>query len=228
MTGMKRLTSILFALHWFLSFGFAAETPNWEAKIPPDAETDPIALNLAFGVKEIPNRDIVERLRGVYGIQPHSFSNLVAKVAGVEIHKVAVRRDSGKWAPPDMAGIGPFYLLRAGTNYFALTSSNFTRLFAPLTNKSEVLPYLAAREELYGNRFADIVTAGTRGLPKPPKRTEVTEVKDGFRVTLVTYTTVHIEAFFETTLHVGRDGVVTVEAPQTLLKMVGNGNGIVF
>lgn len=225
---MKLLSSILFALLRFLSCGFAAETPNWETKIPPGAVTDPIALNRAFGVTDIPNRDSVEQLRGAYGIQPHSFSNLTAKVAGVEIHKVAVRRDSRKWAPPDMAGIGPFYLLKAGTNYFALTSNNFTRLFAPLTNKSEVLPYLAAREELYGNPFADIVTTGMRGFPKSPKVTKVTEVKDGFRVNLVTYTKVHIEAFFETTLHVGRDGVVTVETPQTLLKMVGSGNGIVF
>ncbi len=82
---------------------------------------------------------------------------------------------------------------------------------------------------LYGNRFAEIVTAETarqQYLRKSPKLTEVTEIKDGFRVTLITYTTVHIEAFFETTLHAGRDGVVKVENPQTLLKRIGD--GIVF
>ena len=126
-----------------------------------------------------------------------------------------------------MAGTGPFYLLKEGTNYFALTQNNFARLFAPLTNKSEVLPYPAAHEMLYGNRFAECVTDETAGLsdsPKPPKLTKVTEVKDEFRVTLVTYTMVHIEAFFETTLHAGRDGVVKLEKPETVLKRIGNGN----
>lgn len=206
----------------------AAKAPVWESKIPAGAETNAIALNIAFGVKDIPNRSTVERLdrSKAYGVEPHFFTNLVPKVVGVGVFKVAVRRDSGQWAPPDMGGVGPFYLLKEGTNYFALTSTNFTRLFAPLTDKAEVVPYLAAREELYGNRFADIVTAETARQPylrKSPKLTEVTEVKDGFRVTLVTYTMVHIEAFFETTLHVGRDGVVKVETPQTLLKRIGDG-----
>ena len=44
--------------------------------------------------------------------------------------------------------------------------------------------------------------------------------------TLVTYTRVHIKAFFERTLHVGQEGVVKVERPETVLKRIGN--GIVF
>jgi hypothetical protein len=97
MNTVKRLPPILFALLVSLADVFAADVPLWEANIPPGAETDPIALNFAFGVKEIPNRGSVENLIGAMEIKTHSFSNLVVKASGVGIHKVAVRRDSGKF-----------------------------------------------------------------------------------------------------------------------------------
>ena len=202
-----------------------AEAHIWEAKIPPGAETDPIALNTALGVKEIPNRSTIERLSAANAldIRPHAFANLVPKVARVGIFKVAVRRDYPEWVPSDMGGIGPFHLLREGTNYFALTQGNFMRAFAPLTNKSEVLPYLAAYESLYGYMSAEVVTAGKRGAPKLPKFSEVQAVENGFRATLVLHVTEHIEAFYEQTVEVSRDGVVKEKSPMLMLKYVGEG-----
>lgn len=222
---MTRLPLILLTIGWFMIHGSAAEIPDWEARIPHGAETDPIALNTALGVKEILNRPTVERLRSLkaFGIQPHAFRNLVPKVAGIGVFKVSVRRDSGEWVPSDMGGIGPFYLLKSGTNYCALTQGNFVRTFAPLTNRSEVLPYLTAYESLNGLAPEEVVTAGKRGGPKPPKFTEVQAVENGFRATLVYHLTEHTEAFYEKTVEVGRDGVVKEISPLMMLKYIGQG-----
>jgi hypothetical protein len=242
MCTISRLPFILLALHWFLSCGFAAEALDWEAKIPPGAETDPIALNIAFGEKDIPNCDIVESLKGLYGIQPHSFPGLAPKTANNGIFKVEVKRG----VPPNMAGTGPFYLVKIGNNYYALTRGNFAQMFSPIEKKTEVLPYLKVYESIFGNQFAKIVTKDTakelfkKGAPeapkpgqitqeplkvtlKPPKFTQVAELKDGFRVTLVTYTQYHIEAFLEKTVHIGRNGVVKEEKPERILKEIGAG-----
>jgi hypothetical protein len=219
---------VAFSLCCCLSCGCAAEPQNWEAKIPPGTETDPIALNIAFGEKDIPNRDIVEGLKGEYEIKPYSFAGLAPKATNDGIFIVAVKEDSGKWAPPDMAGTGPFHLIKAGTNYYAITERNCARLFGPIEKKGEVLPYLGIYEHLFGDRFADIVTEDTaKDAPekerKPPKFTRVKELKDGFRVDLVFFTMVHIEAYFETTVHVGRDGVVTEVKPLRMIKKIGEG-----
>ncbi len=231
---MNIMTRTPWLLLGFLSIflrATAGEAPKLEAKIPPGSEADPVALNIAFGVKDIPNRDIVERLKGAYEIRPHSFARLAPKATNDGVFRASVKKGSGHWVPPDMGGTGPFYLVKAGTNYYALTERNFAKLFGPIERSSEVLTYLEFHEALFGNPFAHIVTEDTakqerEGKREPPKLTEVKELKDGFRVTLVSYTMVHIEAYFEKTLSVGRDGVVKVEKPARLLKKVGE--GIVF
>jgi len=228
---MNIMKRALWILPVFLSIFLRAaegEAPKWEAKLPPGAEADPVALNIARGVKDIPNRDVVEGLKGAYEIQPHRFARLAPKATNDGIFQASVKKGSGFWIPPDMGGTGPFYLVKAGSNYYALTERNFAGLFGPIERKSEVLPYLEVHEALFGNRFAQIVTEDTEkqegeGKRKPPKITKIKELKDGFRVTLVTYTMVHIEAYFEKTVRVGRDGVVKVEKPERILKQVGEG-----
>lgn len=223
---MRRLLFIILALHLCASYAFACDVTFWEAKIPPGAETDPIALNISSGEKNIPNRDTVESIRDKYVIAPHSFSALRPKVVNSGIFEVKAP------VPPDMAGTGPFYLVKIETNYYALTKRNFARLFGPIEKKSEVLPYLRVYEYLFGNKFAEIVTEdiakklSKKGAPEapkpgqsnqpplevnrtPPKLTQVTKVKDGFRVTLITYSAYHIEAFYEKVVYIGRDGIVT-------------------
>jgi hypothetical protein len=201
--------------------------PVWEARIPSGAETDPIALNIAFGVESIPNRDIVERWKRDYIIQPHSFPDLVPKASNAVIFKVVVHAP----LPPDMGGIGPFYLVKADTNLFALTKHNFARLFSPIEQKSDVLPFLTVYERLFGSPFAMIVSEETRAQAsetdrKPPKVTRVSKLRDGYRVALVTYTRYHVEAYLEKTVRVGRDGIVQEEKPEHLLQEIGP--GIVF
>jgi len=223
-----RLFWLLLAAQSCFSCVTAGDAPNWEARIPPGAETDPVALNIAYGVKDIPNRDAVETLKGAYHLQPHRFDKLAPKTATDGLYQADIKEESGHWMPPDMGGIGPFYLVKVGTNYHALTERNFATLFGPVEKKSEVLPYLEVYQALFFNRFAGIVTTDTEEQagekkPKPPKLTEVVELKDGFRVTLVTYTIVHIEAYFEKTLHLGRDGIVNVERPGRILKEIGEG-----
>ena len=237
------LKALAFAMALFASLPFMAacaqtsvsraEAQNWEAKVPPGAETDPIALNITFGKKDILNRSIVESLKNDYEIKPYAFAGLKPKAANDGIFEVSIKRGvEQKWRP-DMGGIGPFYLVKAGTNYYAITRRNLAQLFSPIEKKSEVLSYLGVFQSLFGNKFAHIVTADADTekeahvnwptKPKPPKFTEVTELKDGFRVTLVTYTHLHIEAFFEKTVHVGRDGVVNEEKPEQILKKIGDG-----
>lgn len=247
---MTRLLFIMIAFCSCISCVFAYDAPNWEAKIPQGAETDPIALNIAFGENDIPNRDVVEelKLKNAYIITAHSFTGLASKARNDGIFEVTIRSNSRIPVPPDMAGTGPFYLVKIGTNYYALTRRNFARLFGPIEKKTEVLPYLRVYEYLFGNQFAEIVTEdtakklfklkkGAQEAPKPgqstqtpqevtqapPKVTQVTRLKDGFRVTLVTYTMYHIEAFFEKTVYVGRDGIVKEEKPERILKEIGGG-----
>ena len=226
---MIRLSPFFYVLLGILNFSLTGGAVNWDSKVSPGAECDPIALNFALGEKEVRNRDIVEKLRGAYGVGPYAFSNLVVRAPGVEVLKVSIRKDSGEQVPPDMAGTGPFFLLKEGTNYFALTQTNFARAFGPVTNQSEVLPYLKAHERLFGNLFAVIVTTTNRDLPRatnPPKRTKVVPVEDGFEVNLVLYTSVHVRAFYEVSLHLNRDGTVKRRSePKMLLRL---GDGIVF
>ncbi len=231
MNVLKRSLWLVPVLLCLFSRATAGEAPKWEAKIPPGSEADPVALNIAFGVKDIPNRDMVESLKGAYEIQPHTFAGLVPKATNDGVFRARVKKGSDRWVPPDMGGTGPFYLVKAGTNYYALTERNFAKLFGPIERNSEVLPYLETHEALFGNPFAHIVTEDTEkqervGKRKAPKLTEFKELRDGFRVTLVSFTMVHIEAYFEKTVHLGRDGLVKVEKPLRLLKKVGE--GIVF
>lgn len=205
------------------------KTFAWEAPIPVGSETNPVALNVAFHGEAFPNRDLIEELKDRYEIAPHSFPELKPKAKNDGIFEVS----GPKW-PPDMAGIGPFYLVKADSVYYALTPRNFALLFSPIENKEEVLAYLTVYESLFGNRFAEVVTEGFGrdrkdlmwARPKPPRLTEVTKTKDGFRVNLITYTVVHINAFFEETLLVRRDGSVKQLEEERILQKFGE--GIVF
>lgn len=203
-----------------------AEKQPWQAQINPGTETDPIALNIAFGKQTIPNRDIIESLTDAYEIASYFFDGLTPQTTNDGIFRVDVK--NGYWAPPDMDGVGPFYLVKMQTSYYGLTEHNFARLFAPINSKEQVIPYLQAYERLFGSPFAQIVTStmqkdlSEKGR-NPPRVTEVTELSSGFRVRLVTYTRVHIEAFMEKTVYLGRDGRVKEEKPASVIKEYGKG-----
>ena len=198
---------------------------QFEALVPEGLQTDPVALNLLSGQRTVPNRDIIERLRGKYEVKPHVFKGLApkGKIDGIF-------RAGGPTWPPDMAGIGPFYLLRSQDHYFLLTPANFAKVFGPIASVSEVMPYLEAYETLFENRFGAMVKedfqGAGRGKQAPPELTRVEETKNGFRVRVILYQVVHEEAFYAKTVLLKKNGIVKVVEPAKMLKHIGS--GIVF
>jgi len=230
MMNIAKLASRNCAFLFCFTCAIAAEAPKWENKIPPGGETNPIALNIALGRKDIPDRRIVERLRGAYDFWPYAFRGVTPKTTNDGIFRVDIKPGAEGPPYPNMAGMGPFFLLKSGKDYYALSERNLAKLFSPLEKKSEVLPYLAVYQRISGaGRYDEIVTSEFfEGRPlderrRPPKFTEVTEVPDGFNVTLVTYTRYLREAFFESKIRVGRDGIVKVTEPERVLKELGGG-----
>jgi len=206
------------------------KSPNareFEALVPQGQETNLITLNELSGEKFIPDRDTIERCQRNYVLAPHAFNGLVpkGKVDGIFI----VAPKGGQVWPPDMAGIGPFFLLQAGTNYFVLTPANFTKVYGPITTVAEVLPYLRVHQMLFGDRFGTIVTEAFKARSsrdeQPPEVTKVEEVKGGFKVRLVIYHGVHRRAFYAETVKLRRNGSVKAGQPKLLKDL---GRGIVF
>jgi hypothetical protein len=252
---MMRLVFRIIAFWWCVSCAFAADITNWEARIPAGSENDPIAISKAFGEAD-PTKYIDKELRDKYVLDSDSFigfkpfTELMPKAPNADIYRVALGRGWRHRVWPDQGGVGPFFLVKYGSSYYALTKGNFARCFGPIEKETEILPYLRAYEYLFGNKFTEIVTeevakklstmraaseAPKPGQPAqthreinrvPPKLTKITKVKNGYRVTLITYSRYHIEAFFEKTVLVSRNGIVTVEKPERILKKIGD--GIVF
>lgn len=205
-------------------------SPNageFEAPVPQDQETNLITLNRLSGVNTVANRDSVDARQRNYVVAPHAFNGLVPKWKVNGIFEVAPK--GGQVWPPDMAGIGPFYLLQAGSNYFLLTPANFAKVYGPITNAAEVLPYLRVHQMLFGDRFGTIVTEAFKARrsrdEQPPEVTKVEEVKGGFKVRLVIYHGVHRRAFYAETVKLRRNGSVKAGQPKLLKDL---GRGIVF
>lgn len=203
-----------------------AEQLRFDANIERGKELDPVAIQLALGVKEIPNADTVERVRGKYESVKHQFAGLTPASAEVGVLMVRLRDDAGLWVPPDMGGIGPFVILSYQNQYFAMSETNFARLYSPVT-REKLLPYLKGYQSLFGNPFGIVVEQGH--VPqlfdeedKPPKITSVRPTKDGFVVNLVLYTPIHERCFWEENLEVRKDGTVKRKG-QKMLKDLGGG-----
>ena len=207
-----------------LQRGKARNHGGFEALVPQGQETNLITLNELSGEKFIPNREAIESRQRTYVVAPHAFEGLVPKGKVDGIFKVAPK--GGQVRPPDMAGIGPFYLLQARSNYFLLTPANFAKVYGPITNASEVLPYLRVHQMLFGDRFGTIVTeaskAGSSRDEQPPEVTKIEAVKGGFKVRLVIYHGLHRSIYYAETVQLKRDGSLKVGATR-LLKDLGRG-----
>jgi len=206
----------------------APKTVVWEAPMAPGKELDPVALNLALGRTEVPNQGVLETMRSYYEAKKYSFHKIKPKAPHDAIYQVALKEDSTQRVPPDMAGIGPFFLIKSGDRYYALTTNNFARLFAPLDKAAQVMPYLEYYEALYVDPFCKLVQADmekefTKAGRTPPSVSTVIELADGYNVRLIIYVGVHIEAFFEKTVHVARDGTVKLLEPPKMLQKLGEG-----
>ena len=161
----------------------------------------------------------MNKSRESYILTPHAFKDLEPKGRVDGIFTVAPK--GGQVWPPDMAGIGPFYLLHAASNYFLLTPANFAKVYGPITSEAEVLPYLRTYQVLFEDRFGTIVTEAFKG-ETPPEGTKVREVKGGFDVRLVIYHGVRRPVFYAEAVDLKRNGSVKVSA-RTLLKDLGRG-----
>jgi len=170
----------------------------------------------------------VESLKDDYEIKLYTFAHLTPKSANDGIFQVSVKADKAWEYILGMSGVGPFYLVKAGADYYALTKRNFAQLFSPIEKQSEVLPYIDAFHYLFEKRLDRIVTeeSGNTEYAKdqgPPEFTQIEERAEGFRIKLVTYSKNRIEAYFVKTVHVHINGRVDEVEPERMLKKIGEG-----
>jgi hypothetical protein len=197
---------------------------EWEATLPPGGETDPIALNKALGKTDA---SALEQVKGSKGqLRPHNFPDLTAKVANEGLFRVVLMKE-GVVLPPDMAGTGPFFLVKADARYHLLTPRNFARLYGPLKTKDEMLPYLSGYAKLFLDPYANLVRTATdvreSQKAEPPALTEVTEAQGGWDVRLILYSAYRVRAYYEARLRVERDGAIAVKEKLHKIKELGPG-----
>jgi hypothetical protein len=201
-----------------------SDNGKFETPVPPGHETDLITLNQLSGETFIPDGASVERRRGTCKLTPRVFEGLAPRVKIDGIFIVAPK--GGQVWPPDMAGIGPFYLVRAGGRYFLLTRADFARVAGPMTRVAEVPTYLRTYEALVGNRLGTITTeaskGGRSGDGQPPEITKTEGATGGFGVRLVIYQALHQRVHYAKMVEVKRNGFVASGAT-TLLKNLGRG-----
>src|SRR4029434_7283460 len=132
-----------------------ADKIAWEAVLPPGGETDPIVLNKALGKTDASS---LEQVKGSKGeLRPQNFPDLAPKTSAHEgLFRVVLTKE-GVVLPPDMAGTGPFFLLKADGRYRLLTPRNFATLYGPLKKKEELLPYVAAYTKIFLDPYANMV-----------------------------------------------------------------------
>jgi hypothetical protein len=189
-----------------------AHAAMWEATLPPGSETDPIALNKALGKTDA---STLEQVKGSKGeLRPQTFPGLATKTANEGLFRAVLTKE-GVVLPPDMAGTGPFYLLKADGRYHLLTPRNFATLYGPMKTAEEVLPFLSAYVKVFLDPHANIVRTpvDVKEFQKvePPALTQITEAENGWAVRLILYSAYRTRAFYEARLRVQRDGAVVVE-----------------
>lgn len=200
----------------------AAAAADWEAALPKGGETDPVALNTTAGTTA---PDMVKGARGV--LQPLTFPELKPKAAHDGLFRVVLQRE-GVALPPDMAGAGPFFVVRVKGMHHLLTRRNFAKLFGPVAAKADVLPYVQVFDRVFEHpHFTKVVTSReeTEGFQKvpPPAITEIVESDGSYDVRLILYSSFRVRAFYEERLRVGRDGGVEVKEKTRVLKELGPG-----
>jgi hypothetical protein len=196
----------------------------WEATLPPGGETDSVALNKAVGKTDASS---LEQVQGSIGqLRPQNFPDLKPKAAHEGLFRVVLAKE-GVVLPPDMAGTGPFFLLKAEGRYHLLTPRNFATLYGPVKTKEEVLPYVSIYTKVFLDPYASLVrtAADVKDFQKvePPALTEVTEADGGWVVRAILFSAYRVRAFYEARLRVQQDGAVVVEEKIRKIKELGPG-----
>lgn len=217
------MRTILLIVLVCVSFGCTAIAGDlqFDAKIPSGKELDPIEIQHAMGIQQIPNRDAVEFFRDRYRIEKYDIPGLRMTAADVELFMVP--RAGG---PPDMAGLGPFILLKHKGDFFGMTARNYALVFQPITRQN-LIAYLGTYQWLFGNPFSVVIENDYdqkefRDDTKPPKTTTILETREGFSVELVLYTIVGTERFWQEDYQVAKDGTVK-KMGEKILKELGGG-----
>ena len=144
----------------------------------------------------------------------------------------AMLETQGYRPPPDMLGTGPYIVIKAAGQFHALTAQNFARVFGPIENEKDVIPYLRA----YGAEFLTVgqLVTDKRGPAgqawgsddeEAPELTTVRVAPNGYKVRLVYYTFMYQEQYFAIDVFLCPNGTV-METGGEVLKDLGG--GIVF
>jgi len=229
---MRKFLFIFFILFTTSMIVFSEEdkAPHWNAKVPRDHETSPIMLNLlmaeALQSNQIPNSEVITMLKGYYEIKKHKFKKLKTNIKIDGIFKVSLKKDSTLRVPLDLAGSGPFYLLRDSGEYYLITPENFTKLFANYRNEKEAMNYLEVYENLFVDPLISFVTEENQKTLKkakrnPPKISKIIQTADGYEADIVIYSVLYLEVFYEKKVILDKSGKVTItQEPKIIEKIV--------
>lgn len=208
---------------------------KWEAKVPKNHETSPYMLNLLMyevreDMEELPNADTIVALKGKYDIKKYKFKKLLPRVKIDTFYEVALNPEYGEDLPIDMAGIGPFYLFKVDDVYHLLTPNNYQAIFGNIRTADEAMDYLVEYERIFVSPVVCIANKETeKSLKKagriPPRLSNIAKKEDGsYEATLVVYSVMRIDGFFEKKVQLSQDGKVTPdENPPRLIQKVGEG-----
>lgn len=211
-----------FCIFVFLAWGpvvlFATDSElGWEKPVPEGVEKDIIALNRLVGnergAKYMEDRYKERKLEVAF--KPFSPSLNPKK-------KVALFTVSPAMDFPDVLGGGTFYLICDNNRYFILTKQNLARLYAPLENTDEVLRFITIFQELFLNRFADIIMEKSNPY-KVEAFTSVEKASGGFKVRLVTHNGLHHAYVAQEDFFVGNDASVKSVKELKIIKDIGEG-----
>lgn len=211
-----------------------ASTISLEAKVPQDHETSPYMLNLLMveardDMDAVPNEATIISLKGQFEIKKYKFKKLIPRVKVDNFYTVSLNKEAQKDLPIDLAGAGPFYLAKIKTDYYLLTPKNFMTIFGNLRNTTEALDYLLEYEKLFVSPVVLVVTNSTeKSLKKsgriPPRLTQVTATKDGYSASMIIYSVMQVEGFFEKKVSLTKEGVVKIDTDSTrLIQKIGDG-----
>jgi len=245
---MTSRAATLVAIGLFIHSPRSAEDVfEWEGRLPAGAETNLVELNRAAGNEEA--AEYISREIGAHTysavrenrdrVEPQTLSNQVLSPFEVEMEPLVLsswkpKLPDGdelvevvaKKLPPDMLGSGPFLLIRSSDAYYMLTEKNFARIFGPVTEESQVLPYVRLHHSVFGEPFFSIVTDENeeyRGNHKPPAVTTVTAAGGRFKVNLILCSPLHRACFAGKRLFVSTNGTVKVTRKIKVIKDLGPG-----